>query len=1388
MAAEKRSRKKLMELKQVLSTVINESGVGLERLFRSFDTNRDGEVDEEELKTGLAALGGGKATYERLFYETAAGEAVEAVSTAKIMGLVGSGDITPETLVWAEGMEGWTPWDGAKQLFVGGAAISDQQVTDIFAILDKDGDGAIDYQEFARWFGNGPPPPPMLPEVKLRMDAQAAAGDAGKEHLDAIQAAAEKRSRKLMMNLKRELAGVFKMSGVALEQQFRGFDANGDGIISADEFRNGLLSLGAQISEEQIADLVMMLDNDGDGIINYQEFGRWFGSGAPPPPMMPDMKMREEARQEAHAAFDPAEHLKAIQSAAEKRSRGLLLKLKQELAGVFDASGVSLERQFRGFDTDGDGAIDHDEFKNGLLSLGANISEGQIDDLVMILDKDGDGEIDYQEFARWFGRGAPPPPMLPQAKAAQEAQAERAAGGFDGSALLREIEAAGRSRKPPPPPTPEMMARVQAKESSQSSGSVDPNAHLNAIHEAAQAKAEKRSRTLMLQLKSELSGMFTMSGVSLEQQFRGFDTDGDGAIDRSEFVTGLSSLGANLPEDKLEDLLTILDSNGTGTIDYAEFARWFGAGPPPPPMMPEMKAREDARAESSFDTADLLAEIEAAGLRRLNQGMASGGGPPPPPPMAAGMRGFVPAPPPPVPEGMFSAGSAPPQAYGNSNSMSESIRIGAEKRSRTLMLQLKQELAGIFNASGVDLERQFRGFDTDGDGSIDHDEFTTGLRSLGATLPPEKVGDLLIILDKDGDGTIDYAEFARWFGNGPPPPPMLPEMKMRLDAQAAAGDAGKEHLDAIQAAAEKRSRKLMMNLKRELAGVFKMSGVALEQQFRGFDANGDGIISADEFRNGLLSLGAQISEEQIADLVMMLDNDGDGIINYQEFGRWFGSGAPPPPMMPDMKMREEARQEAHAAFDPAEHLKAIQSAAEKRSRGLLLKLKQELAGVFDASGVSLERQFRGFDTDGDGAIDHDEFKNGLLSLGANISEGQIDDLVMILDKDGDGEIDYQEFARWFGRGAPPPPMLPQAKAAQEAQAERAAGGFDGSALLREIEAAGRSRKPPPPPTPEMMARVQAKESATTDTAALLREIEAAAAKRGGGGRGGPPPAPPPPPPIFGGGGPPPAPPPPPPIFGGGPPPPPAGGGLSSIGQQQRLLGEIAQAGESRQQRAFLSEIETKAQMMGGPLAALAQVQQGSNPRADLLADIEAAAKKYGTGGSAAEFVAEPGNAALLREIEAAAQRRSASASGGGMSSLMAEISQGPGKSGLRAAAPRSMGNAELLQEIQNAGARRQAVPQAEGVAATVLQAMSAHPSNGGVQLAGCSALWSLAYKNPYNRAAMGQQGESLTEARPGRLLVVCHIRKLHSTAQHSTAQHCAALTASLLLAGCTQVR
>ena len=80
---------------------MDESGIGLERLFRSFDTDRDGSVDYQELKTGLSSLAGGAPKYANLFYENADGEAVECTSAA-LENLLASGAVVDDTLVWAE--------------------------------------------------------------------------------------------------------------------------------------------------------------------------------------------------------------------------------------------------------------------------------------------------------------------------------------------------------------------------------------------------------------------------------------------------------------------------------------------------------------------------------------------------------------------------------------------------------------------------------------------------------------------------------------------------------------------------------------------------------------------------------------------------------------------------------------------------------------------------------------------------------------------------------------------------------------------------------------------------------------------------------------------------------------------------------------------------------------------------------------------------------------------------------------------------------------------------------------------------------------------------------------------------------------------------------------
>ena len=156
-----------------------------------------------------------------------------------------------------------------------------------------------------------------------------------------------------------------------------------------------------------------------------------WGASPPPPPAPPPAPELStwgaSPAPPAPSAQLGQEHLQAIESAASIRSQRRLLALKEQLGGMFAASGVSLERAFRAFDANGDGDIDYDEFASGLVSLGAaDITEAQLGELIRVLDTDGSGRVDYTEFARWFGGGPPPPPPPPEVRAREEARQVRA--------------------------------------------------------------------------------------------------------------------------------------------------------------------------------------------------------------------------------------------------------------------------------------------------------------------------------------------------------------------------------------------------------------------------------------------------------------------------------------------------------------------------------------------------------------------------------------------------------------------------------------------------------------------------------------------------------------------------------------------------------------------------------------------------------------------------------------------------------------------------------------------------------------------------------------------------------------------------------------------------
>lgn len=141
-----------------------------------------------------------------------------------------------------------------------------------------------------------------------------------------------------------------------------------------------------------------------------------------------------------------------------------------------------------------------------------------------------------------------------------------------------------------------------------------------------------------------------------EQLFTSVDTDGSGAISKSEFSsfasrfssdTGTSLLSAQ--EDSSDDLFTSLDGDGDGALSEAEMSAM--QPPPPPPegdMAEQMFNSLDSdgdgsiteselssalsQAGSDTDASSLLSELDADGNGSIDESeLASAIQPPPPP-------------------------------------------------------------------------------------------------------------------------------------------------------------------------------------------------------------------------------------------------------------------------------------------------------------------------------------------------------------------------------------------------------------------------------------------------------------------------------------------------------------------------------------------------------------------------------------------------------------------------------------------------------------------------------------------------------------------------------------------------------------------------------------
>jgi Ca2+-binding EF-hand superfamily protein len=177
----------------------------------------------------------------------------------------------------------------------------------------------------------------------------------------------------------------------------------------------------------------------------------------------------------------------------------------------------------------------------------------------------------------------------------------------------------------------------------------------------------------------------------------------------------------------------------------------------------------------------------------------------------------------------------------------------------------------------------FRQFDDDSSGLLDASEFAKAMRELGMTdAPPEAIAAVFASFDHDESGTIEYRELHAIMKRSLQDRPVVPllglqtanRITLRTKRVLKANANLLEGLDLDEAA--------LHSIPGQIKGAMQASLVRVVDLFRQFDDDGDGRISFDEFGKAMGELGLDVLPQALRLLFDEWDPDKSGYIEYEE--------------------------------------------------------------------------------------------------------------------------------------------------------------------------------------------------------------------------------------------------------------------------------------------------------------------------------------------------------------------------------------------------------------------------------------------------------------------------------------------------------------------------
>ncbi|KAE9215057.1 hypothetical protein PF005_g9585 [Phytophthora fragariae] len=815
----------------------------------------------------------------------------------------------------------------------------------------------------------------------------------------------------------------------SIREVFMEYDTDGSGFLDYEEF--GRFMAKYKFAPDETQTIVDYLDRDASGTIDYDEFAAGLLFYRPPIPAA----LTQAAISPAKSSEKTSPPKQQIQTQSTRTARPTkqpdLQQILDSIRSKFDESmkrskqrtgrARDLKAEFDNYDVDGSNSLDHQEFGALLVGLGIKLKAQELRIVLEEVDPEDEERIDLETIANLLG--------------VQEAAQK-------GNKGLAE----GQRRQNPVSRENNVALVAFNKYDRDGSGELEYEEFRRLIHESG-VKDDKEIDALIEEIDEDGSGSISFNEFArvyerrikrspntsdeIAVAFSKYDRDGSGDLDYEEFRRLMSELGVK-DKSAVDALIDEIDEDGSGSISFDEFSRVYDRRIKPSANMDGeviaafKKYDRDGSGELDYeefrrmmyesgvkdsevidplideidrDRSDTISFNEFARVydRKIKPSLKST--------REQTSERY---------KGTSSAANTRPTQTMRKVSQAENEQ-SIKARLGTLQEQELQFMERVLRRHNS-IENAFLEFDREGRNEMDFEQFRDFMGQYGLT-DEANISMLLKRLDADNSGMIDLQEFLSVFNE---------QRLARHRGGAKTIARSDQRQNGVGQRATKRGVRsgTVRNLNeapnasktnkaarlRELEEKWIRSALAgydsLQAAFAAFDRDQNGELTRDEFRKLMNQFGIR-EEEDITSLMKKLDADGNGCIEYEEFATIFHEAR----VNKDQETRQNFAAVAprrNAVAKPVVSTVESKNARGARLRDLQAKWMKRVLSCHD----SIETAFYQYDEDGNGELDHEEFRHFMKRYGI-VKNDDIDPLIRRLDTDGSGTISFEEFSVIF---------------------------------------------------------------------------------------------------------------------------------------------------------------------------------------------------------------------------------------------------------------------------------------------------------------------------------------------------------------------------------------